>query len=733
MARKKTRSAASSKGMETRIEDILEKIEPAATEEGLEVIRRAYLFAAKAHAGQKRLDGGPFITHLVETASILADIHMDPKTIIVGLLHDTLEDTKTTPKTLEQTFGRDVLHLVEGVTKIGRIQFHSDEEQQAENFRKLLMAMVDDPRVIMVKLADRLHNMRTLEYHRKVEKVRRIALETMEIYAPIAHRLGMGKIRGELEDLSFRHLNAEEYNSLKGRIDEQRAVGTEYISGAEQKMKESLEAQGIEATILGRIKRLYSIYQKLKRQGITVSEVYDYIAFRIITGSIKDCYAALGEVHNLWRPVPGRFKDFIAMPKPNLYQSLHTTIIGPQGHPFEIQIRTTEMHRIAEEGVAAHWLYKENTPAKTEEMKGFAWLRQFLEYHREITDPREFLNWVKLDLYPDDVYTFTPTGEVKAFPRGATPIDFAYAIHTEVGHQCVGAKINGKLVSLRTPLKNGDRIEILTVQDHTPSRDWLKYVKTARARQKITQWLNQEQKKRSIELGRRLLERETRRLKKTLKDIQEGEEALDKALQELGLGKLDDVYSAIGYGRVGPRLFLSKVFRDELSGPDQEKDEQSPEVLARRPHKGETEAIKVKGFGDMLVSRARCCNPVRGEEIIGYITRGRGVSVHTRSCPNVLRLVMDPERRIDVEWAGKDRELYRVKLSILMADIPGILAKLSNRIASTNTNIKHIGSRNLAPDKVILDFVLEIRDVKHLNDLTKSINQVPGVLEVKKT
>jgi len=712
-----------------RFEDLVEKVQAYYPEADAELLRRAYVFSAMEHRGQVRHSGEPYLVHPLEVADILADMRLDTVAITAGLLHDVVEDTLTSIERIEELFGPDVAHVVEGVTKLSAIPFSSSEERQAENFRKMLLAMVDDIRVIMVKLADRLHNMRTL-HHMPEEKRMRTAQETLDIYAPIANRLGMGKVKNELEELCFRTLEAKAYDALKARVEDRRKK----TQGMVEELKRTITLKLAEnqvplVAIDGRIKRLYSIHMKLKRQKIELEQVYDFVALRIVTPSVKDCYAALGIIHQTWSPVPGRIKDFIAMPRPNGYQSLHTSVVSDRGFPFEVQIRTEDMHRIAEDGIAAHWKYKEGRTAAQTDEQYFRWLRQLLEWQQEIRDPQEFLQNLKVDLYPEEVYTFTPRGEVKSLPRGATAIDFAYAIHTDVGHQCVGARVNGRMVPLRQRLKNGDIVEIVTQAGHKPSRDWLNFVSTSRARNKIKHFLNAEEKTRSVDLGRKLFEREARRFDVNLKDLLEAAR-LHTVANEQGYPKADDLFAAIGYGKVSARQVLDKLV------PQAQLHERPPEgaitSVVRRVLGTTEEKIKVRGADDLLVFRARCCNPIRGEKIVGYITRGKGVSVHAASCPNVLNLLYDPERRIDVEWdKGEEKMAYTVRLSILVHDRKGILADLSSKVAGVNTNIKTLEATTDEQEGRI-NMTVEINDLKHLEKVIKSLRAVDGVIDVER-
>src|SRR5216683_3287655 len=632
----------------TKFRELMRRMRANRPNDDLELIRKAYEFSQKHHAGQSRASGEPYLIHPLEVALVLAEIKMDPVAIPAGLLHDSVEDNSVTVVDIRKEFGEQVAHIVEGVTKISAIDFATREEQQAENLRKMMLAMVDDIRVVLIKLADRLHNMRTLE-HLPPERQQKIARETLDIYASIAHRLGMGKIRGELEDLGFRYVDPIGYQQVHDAVEARRKAGEAFLAKVEQIFRDKLKEAGITATVESRIKRLYSIHKKLQRQHITVEQVYDLYAMRVITKSVQDCYAVLGIIHNLWRPVPGRIKDFIAMPRPNFYQSLHTSVISEDGMPFEVQIRTDEMHKMAEEGIAAHWKYKDG-PVSAQDEQRLAWLRQVVEWQRDVSDPNEFLSALKVDLYPEEVYTFTPKGKVVVLPRDATPIDFAYTIHTEVGHTCVGAKVNGRMVPLRHKLHSGDIVEIMTQPGHKPSRDWLALVKSSRSRNKIKHWLNIHQRERAIEIGKKLIEKEARKYRIALKEIKE--EELQKVASGYGLGKADDLMSGIGYGKYSARQVLARLLPagpaaaaesgtkgDGAAGEAWDSAKPGGIASVVRRVFGDHNAITVKGQGDMLVYRARCCNPIRGESIVGYITRGKVVAVHAVNCPNVTNLL----------------------------------------------------------------------------------------------
>jgi len=715
----------------TRYRDLLRRVRTNRPNDDMELVRSAYRFSLEHHTGQTRASGQPYLVHPLEVALILADMKLDTTAIAAGLLHDSVEDTSVTIEEIVAKFGDQVAHIVEGVTKISKIDFASREEAQAENVRKMMLAMVDDIRVVLIKLADRLHNMRTLE-HLSPERQGKIAKETLEIYAPLAHRLGMGKIRGELEDLAFPYVDPVGYDHVARQVEARRKNGEKLLSQMEDTIREKLKEAHIEARVSSRIKRMYSIYQKLQRQKITVDQMYDLLALRIITSSVNDCYAVLGIIHNAWRPVPGRIKDFIAMPRPNLYQSLHTTIITENGHPFEVQIRTEEMHKMAEEGIAAHWKYKDG-PISARDEQRLAWLRQVVEWQRDMADPSEFLSTLKIDLYPEEVYTFTPKGRVVILPRDATPIDFAYTIHTEVGHSCVGAKVNGRIVPLRYKLRSGDIVEILTQTGHKPSRDWLGIAKSSRARQKIKHWLNVHQRERAIEIGRKLIEKEARKYRVALKDIKD--EDLQRVASEYGAARAEDLMAGIGYGKYSAKTVLGKVLPVGAS----ESDEPSSGItsVVKRVFGSDTSAIKVRGHDDLLVYRARCCNPIRGEEIVGYVTRGKGVAVHSRVCPNVENLMYEPERRIAVEWTSKEPRIagspqsYPVKLTVFSDDRAGILKQLTAIISDDNTNIRNIEAKT-GEGSATIDIIVDINDVAHLNRIVTGLRRIPGIRDVQR-
>jgi GTP pyrophosphokinase len=708
-------------------EDILEKVEAYNPNSDQDLLRRAYVFSAREHRGQVRRSGEPYLVHPLNVASILADLKADDVSIVVGLLHDVLEDTLTSKESIAQQFGEEVSELVDGLTKIGRFSYVSREEEQAETFRKMILAMVSDLRVVLVKLADRLHNMRTLGFLPEAKR-REIARETLDIYAPIAHRLGMGSLKGELEDLSFLYLEPEEHERVAREVARKMKVSEAMIGDIRRRIESRLEEAGIPAEVSGRMKRSHSIWSKLRRSGAEVAQLYDILAFRIVVAETRDCYATLGIVHQTWRPVPGRIKDYIAMPKPNFYQSLHTTVMGETGQPFEIQIRTREMDLIAERGIAAHWKYKEGRLGPHADDARFQWLRQLVEWQSDVSDPRQFLSSLKVDLYPDEVYTFTPKGEVFAFPRGATPIDFAYRVHTDVGHRCVGARVNGKLVPLRTPLKSGDIVEILTAPNQAPSRDWLSSVVTSRARHKIRHFIHEEEKRQAVELGRRLLERELKKYRRTIRKL-EGDGTIKRELSQWGFSKPEDLYAAVGYGKLPPRSALERLVpAEELAKA--EPGESAVSRVVRKILPFGAPDIVVVGHNDLLASLAKCCNPVPGEPIIGYITRGRGVSVHAEQCPNVENLLYDPGRQIDVTWAGEKKASYAIELDVLTGDRPGLLADVTQAIAGEGSNIRRIEARVDEMREATVNVSLETSDLRQLEKIVSRIRAIPGVKDV---
>ena len=720
-----------------RIEDIVEKVHRNHPQSNLDLLRRAYLFSAREHKGQKRASGESYLVHPLEVANILADMRLDETAVATGLLHDVVEDTLVELDTIREYFGEEITHLVDGLTKIAQISNVSREEQQAENVRKMVLAMVDDVRVVLVKLADRLHNMRTLHYL-PAEKRKRIAQETMDIFAPIAHRLGMGKIRGELEDLAFQHLHPDDYRSLTAQLEKRRPENEKFLTEITAHIEEKMNEAGVPVRVEGRVKRLYSIWKKLRRQKVELDQVYDLVAARVITpNEIRHCYAALGVIHHNWKPVPGRIKDWIATPRDNLYQSLHTSVIGSKGQPFEIQIRTEEMHRIAEEGVAAHWKYKEGKRGARDDDSTLQALRSLVEWTQDVKDSRDFLDSLKLDLYPKDVYAFTPMGKVIQLPRGATPIDFGYMIHSEVGNTCTGARINGRIVPLRTEIQNGDVVEILTNANTHPSRDWLNFIVTSRARNRVRHWVAEQQRAESIEIGRKLFEKEATRFQLSVRKVlHQNDVEMKRVANEYGYGRVDDVLAAIGYGKLIPRNVIAKYLGPEqFEQLDKQKESRlrsGVRAVKRLIHLGD-DSIVVRGVDDLMVTRARCCNPLHGESIIGYITRGKGVAVHSTRCKNVQQLMVNRERIVAVEWAGRpDQTAYAVKLRAVTENRTGMIAGITGAISDMKTGIRDARA-SVAPDeRGHIEVTVEVFDVKHLDKVINSIKGVPGVLDVER-
>ena len=710
--------------LQTLIEEI-PKYQPAAD---LDLLERAYRFSERSHHGQQRASGEPYLSHPLEVAGLLVNFKMDVTTVTAGLLHDVLEDTKATKGDLQREFGTEIADLVDGVTKIGKLAFSSREERQAENFRKMLVAMARDLRVLMIKLADRLHNMRTLQYL-PTDKARKIAQETLDIYAPLAHRLGMAKVKAELEDLALRVLHPEDYQELMRRVAKRRLEREAEINNLIALLHDKLGEVGIESKIAGRPKHFFSIWKKMHEGGREFDEIYDLTAVRVLTSTVRDCYGALGVVHSLWKPVPGRFKDFIAMPKVNMYQSLHTTVIGPKGDPVEIQIRTYEMHRIAEEGIAAHWLYKEKRSDRDKFDDAFTWLRQLLDSQKETSDPKEFLDNVRLDLFPDEVYVFTPRGDVKALPEGATPVDFAYAVHTDVGHHCVGAKVNGKLVPLRYTLRQGDILEIVTSPTQHPSRDWLKIVKSNRARAKINQWLKIEERARSLALGQELFEREARKYRLSPATLLASDE-MKKVVSELGFPSADDLLASIGYGKTSLQQVLGKLAPAAVHDTEAIAEAKTTKTVRKA---GEIPAVRVSGVDDLLVRFAKCCAPVPGDSIVGFITRGRGLTVHARDCLTVAKNVLDRERLVAVEWEAGESTKRPVRIAVYIGrDRPGLLAEITSAISSRQGNIIKAEITVTEDRKGLNYFVVEVDDLRQLQDIMHAIREVKDIANVER-
>ncbi len=730
-----------------RIEDVIEKVEKNRPEPDIDLIRRAYLFSALHHRGQKRASGEPYLVHPLEVADILADMRLDETSVSTGLLHDVVEDTLVDLETIRSYFGDEITHLVDGLTKIAHISNLSKEKQQAENVRKMVLAMITDVRVVLIKLADRLHNMRTMQFL-KPEKRARISQETLDIYAPIAHRLGMGKVRSELEDLSFQNLYPEEYRKLSNEVEARRTELEAALEKITDLIKTKLNENDVPfIEVQGRVKRLYSLWKKLKKRKLTIEEVYDLIAARIITpNDKKNCYLALSVVHDIWTPVPERFKDWIGNPRDNLYQSLHTSVINDNGQSFEVQIRTEEMHHVAEEGVAAHWKYKERKLGRREEDASLDELRKtveklllpLVETTQDAEDSEDFIESLKLDLYPKDVYAFTPMGKIIQLPRGATPLDFAYAIHSEVGDACTGAKIKGRIVPLRTELQNGDVVEILTTPNSKPSRDWLNYAVTSKARNRIRHWIADQQRADSIEIGRKLLEKEADKFRLSPKKLLNNDDEMKRIANEYGLGRAEDLLASIGYGKTLPRNVLAKFLGAEKFAeldPEKKKEtrlESSVKAVKKFIGLGE-DAIIVRGVDNLLTTRARCCNPLRGEEIIGYISLGKGIVVHNKRCKNVQQLMVNRDRIVDVEWAkGEGKEIQSVRLLATTENRTGMLAGITNAIAEIKTGIRDARAEVSKNDRGLIEVTIEVFDKKHLDKVVTSVQQVPGVIAVER-
>jgi len=691
----------------------------------VERVREAYELAGEAHAGQKRASGEDFVSHAVEVATILAQLHLDTDTLVAGLIHDVVEDTVFTVEEVQERFGAGVRLIVDGVTKIGKVRFRSHTEHQVENYRKLLLSMAEDARVILVKLADRLHNMRTLE-HLPPEKQKRIALETREIYAPLAHRLGIASIKWELEDLAFKFLEAEAYASLRKQVQQRRTERERQILEMQRPLEEALREADIPHDVTGRPKHLWSIYKKMQQRGKPYDEIYDLMAIRVITDSVQSCYAALGVIHSKWTPITERFHDYVATPKSNMYRSLHTTVFGPGGRRYEIQIRTEEMHRTAEYGIAAHWRYKQGAaePEEDEVDEALTWFRQVLEWQQDTREPEEFMEFLRMDLFQGEIFVFTPKGDVMQLPRGATPIDFAFSVHTEIGFHCAGAKVNGRIAPLSRELENGDTVEILTDSRQNPSRDWLAFVKTSRARQRIRQWIRKEEFESAVELGRDFLEREIRkqRLDKPTND------GLEEAARALGHDDPEELYAALGRGDVGPTRVLRELYPEhDPSEPPQ----RSPTMLEKIREKvlRSSSGVRIQGMDNLMVKYAQCCQPVPGDDVIGYITRGRGVSIHRRDCPNVLNL--DRDRRVDIEWTAEKGDRFFVKLYVEGTDRRGLLSDVASAITDTGTDITH-ADMDAVQGGMQGEFAVEVQDLSHLKKVMRAIKGVKGIVSVER-
>lgn len=712
------------------IEKIIERVKKYdQSEDDINLILKAYDYALKAHEGQYRNSGEPYIVHPVEVAMILADLELDVSTIASGLLHDVIEDTSISYEDIKNEFGQEIADLVDGVTKLGMIEYKSKVEQQAENMRKMLIAMAKDIRVIMIKLADRLHNMRTLKFLSE-EKQKEKAQETLEIYAPIAHRLGMSMIKWELEDLALRYLHPDEYYSLVEKVAKKRKEREESIKELIEKLKEKLNEIGIKADVDGRPKHFYSIYKKMKQQNKTFEQIYDLMAVRVIVNTVKDCYGTLGVVHTLWKPMPGRFKDYIAMPKPNMYQSLHTTVIGPKGEPFEIQIRTWDMHRTAEYGIAAHWKYKEGKSYEDEFDAKLSWLRQLLEWQRELKDAKEFMETLKIDLFTDEVYVFTPKGDVISLPAGSTPIDFAYSIHTEIGHRLNGAKVNGKIVPIDYELKNGDIVEILTTTnaDRGPSRDWLQIVKSSQAKNKIRQWFKKEKREENIERGQEIFYRELKR--QGIQQSQLKSDIMESVLKKLNMHSEEDLYATIGFGGLALNQIIPRI-KEELKQVESESKRQIPTVLeAKKKQKIGGMGVIVKGEDNVMVRFSKCCSPVPGDEIVGYVTKGRGVSIHRKDCPNIKDYVYDKNRIIEVEWDQGKNMAYQTDIQIMAIDRYGLLTDVTSILADIKISVRAVNARTTRDNIAIINLTLEITSKEQLEKIMNKLKALDGVTDV---
>jgi len=704
-----------------RINDIVDEILKYNPQADVEMLQKAYVFSAQAHKGQTRLSGEPYLIHPLEVAYTLTRMNLDIPSVVSGLLHDTLEDSYVSKDEIEKYFGKEIAELVDGVTKIGKIPLKTSEESRVENFRKMLLAMSKDIRVILVKLADRYHNMQTLNFL-STEKQMEISKETIEIYAPLAHRLGIEWMKEELEDTAFKYLKPAEYRMIADKIAQKKKERDEYISEVIGILKKRFDQFHLNVEISGRAKRLYSIYRKMTQEALNIDDIYDIIAFRVVVNNIKECYEALGIVHAFFKPIPGKFSDYIALPKANMYQSLHTKIIGPYGEKIEVQIRTHEMHKIAEEGIAAHWKYKEGKVFDAKEDKIFAWLRRIIEWQHELKDNKEFMEIFKIDLFSDEVYVFTPKGDVRDLPKGATPIDFAYAIHSDLGHRCVGAKVNGKLVPLRYVLKSGDIVEIQTNPSHKPSKDWLNFVVTSKAKTKIRQWIKTEQREQSIELGKALLDKELVKHDKNLaKLLKSGE--LQTISKEFSFETVEDLFASVGYGLYTPLQVLGKTI------PESEKPSKLKTLISSFK-KGRDSSIKVQGIDGLVVRFAKCCNPIPGDKIFGFITRGRGLTIHVADCSNVH--TYDEQRKVEVSWQLNKDTTYPVRLKIIGSDRKGLLSDISSVMASNKANIISAQAMTYPDRSAAGMYEIEISHMSQLQKIIKSIQKIKGVRSVER-
>ncbi|MGM0602361.1 MAG: RelA/SpoT family protein [Bacillota bacterium] len=710
------------------LDDLLNKIKNYMDNPDIDFIRKAYKYAEDAHKGQYRVSGEPFVDHPLGVAIILADLELDVVSIVASMLHDVVEDTEVSSDDIAEEFGDEVAHLVEGVTKLTRMEFKTKEDQQAESLRKMFVAMAEDIRVVLIKLADRLHNMRTLNYLKKEKRIEK-SQETLEIYAPLAHRLGMSRIKWELEDLAFRYIHPDMYYELSHKVQANRKQREKDIQQAIDTLKNTLKNQNVDAEIYGRPKHLYSIYNKMQRKEVEFDEIYDLTAVRVLVENVRECYEVLGVIHEIWKPIPGRFKDYIAMPKSNMYQSLHTTVIGPNGDPLEVQIRTYEMHKTAEYGIAAHWRYKEGKVGDEKFEEKLSWLRRLLEWQKELQEPQEFMETLKIDLFEDEVFVFTPQGDVVSLPKGGSPVDFAYHIHTEVGHKCVGAKVNGKIVPLEYKLNNGDIVEILTSKkSNGPSRDWLNFVQTSKARSKIKQWFKKQRRDEVIEKGRDSFEKELKKHNINLKE-KEKEKELKRIAKNMGRKEVDDLFEEIGYSNLSPKQIVSKL-------DDYEPDEEIEKKLTPKTKSKSSvdKGVSVRGMENMLVRMAKCCNPVPGDDIIGYITRGRGVSVHRTDCRNLQRLKKsEPERIIEVDWDRGRTESYQVDLRIDAVNKNALLNDITLLIKEEKLNLLSVMARTSKNNRAVVNLSLELSSVEHMHDIMKKIESISGVLNVNRS
>ncbi len=710
-----------------RINDIIDKIVEYHPQAEVDIIDRAYIYSARVHDGQVRLSGEPYLSHPLEVAGILSDMKLDVTSVAAGLLHDVIEDTHAVPEEIENLFGPEVLHIVSGVTKLSSLSFHSSRARQAESLRKMFLAMADDIRVILIKLADRLHNMRTLQFHKPNKRIK-IARETLDIYAPIAARLGIYWIKNELEESSFKYLQTDEYSRIQALVAKSSAEREKYMETVKNYIQKKMEESDLRCEVLGRNKNYFSIYNKMIFQNLPFEEIYDIIAFRIILDSISNCYEALGLIHSMWKPIDHKFKDYIARPKPNMYQSLHTTVVGPFGERIEIQIRTWDMDRVAKSGIAAHWSYKEGKRIDENISKKFAWIQDLVENQENFLDPGEFLENVRIDLFQDEVYVFTPRGEIKSLPRGATAVDFAYMIHTEVGNQCTGAKVNGQLVPLTYKLETGDIIEITTSKNHHPSKDWLKYVKTVKARSKIRHWIKTQEKERSLTLGREMLDKAFRKERLNFYALVKSDQ-MEAVGADFGFKTVDDLIANVGYGKITPLQVVRKIAPQR----DAEDSEESifNKLIGRVGRKKKLKAgVLVKGVDDILIKFGKCCQPVPGDLIVGYITRGFGVTVHRTSCVNALR--MNPERQIEVEWSHKVSEVYPVNIRIISQDRVGLLADVVSNISKFGANILNATSETRENKMVDSFFTIGVEDISHLDKILSAVRKVKRVQDVKR-